>query len=65
VEAEITNTLAKERDDAVHRLNAAMRARRYQQLMQLSRGWKTAPPMSSFRRRRPDVDQQERARVLV
>jgi hypothetical protein len=34
VEAEITNTLAKERDDAIHRLNAAMRARRYQQLMQ-------------------------------
>jgi hypothetical protein len=63
VEAEITNTLAK--DDAIHRLNAAMRTRRYQQLMQLSRGWKTARPMSSLRRRRPDVDQQELARVLV
>ena len=46
VEAEITKTLAKERDDAVQRLNEAMRTPRYQQLMQLLRGWKTAPPLS-------------------
>jgi CHAD domain-containing protein len=43
VEAEITKTLAKERDDATQRLNAAMRTRRYQHLVQLLRAWKTAP----------------------
>jgi CHAD domain-containing protein len=46
VEAEITKTLAKERDDAMLRLNEAMRTPRYQHLMQLLRGWKTAPPLS-------------------
>ncbi len=46
VEAEITKTLAKERDDATQRLSAAMRTRRYQHLMQLLRGWKTAPPFT-------------------
>jgi inorganic triphosphatase YgiF len=40
VEAEITKTLAKERDDGLQRLNAAMRTRRYQHLVQLLRGWK-------------------------
>jgi CHAD domain-containing protein len=47
VEAEITKTLAKERDDAIQRLNAAMRTRRYQHLVQLLGGWKTAPPFSA------------------
>jgi CHAD domain-containing protein len=46
VEAEITKTLAKERDDATQRLSAAMRNRRYQHLVQLLRGWKTAPPFT-------------------
>jgi CHAD domain-containing protein len=46
VEAEITKTLAKERDDAIQRLNAAMRTRRYQHLVQLLRTWKTAPPFT-------------------
>src|SRR4030095_14684635 len=46
VEAEITKTLATERDDAIQRLNAAMRARRYQHLVQLLRTWKTAPPFT-------------------
>jgi CHAD domain-containing protein len=46
VEAEITKTLAKERDDATQRLNAAMRSRRYQNFVQLLRAWKTAPPFT-------------------
>ena len=46
VEAEITKTLATERDEATQRLNEAMRTRRYQHLMQLLRGWKTAPPLN-------------------
>ena len=46
VEAEITKTLATERDDAIQRLNKAMRTPRYQHLMQLLRGWKTAPPLT-------------------
>jgi inorganic triphosphatase YgiF len=41
VEAEITKTLATERDDATQRLNAAMRTRRHQHLVQLLRAWKT------------------------
>jgi CHAD domain-containing protein len=45
VEAEITKTLATERDDATQRLNRAMRTRRYQHLMQMLRSWKTAPPL--------------------
>jgi CHAD domain-containing protein len=44
VEAEITKTLAKERDDAAQRLNAAMHTRRYQHLVQLLGRWKTTPP---------------------
>ncbi len=46
VEAEITKSLATERDDALQRLNKAMRTRRYQHLMQLLRGWKAAPPLT-------------------
>jgi CHAD domain-containing protein len=46
VEAEITKTLAKERDEAMGRLNEAMRTPRYHHLVQLLRGWKTAPPLS-------------------
>jgi CHAD domain-containing protein len=46
VAAEITRTLATERDDATQRLNEAMRTPRYQHLMQLLRSWKTAPPLS-------------------
>jgi CHAD domain-containing protein len=46
VEAEITKTLAKERDDATQRLNAAMRTRRYQHLVQLLGKWTTAPPFT-------------------
>jgi CHAD domain-containing protein len=46
VEAEITKTLAKERDDGIQRLNEAMRTPRYRHLMHLLRGWKTAPPLS-------------------
>jgi CHAD domain-containing protein len=46
VEAEITKTLATERDDATQRLNEEMSSRRYQHLMTLLRGWKTAPPLT-------------------
>jgi CHAD domain-containing protein len=46
VEAEITKTLATERDNATQRLNDAMRTSRYQHLMQLLRSWKTAPPLT-------------------
>jgi CHAD domain-containing protein len=45
-EALITKTLATERDDAIQRLNAAMRTRRYQHLVHLLRGWKIAPPLT-------------------
>jgi CHAD domain-containing protein len=48
VEAEITTVLPKERDDATQRLNAAMRTRRYQHLVQLLGGWKTAPPFTDM-----------------
>jgi CHAD domain-containing protein len=46
VEAEITKTLATERDNATQQLNDAMRTPRYQHLMQLLRSWKTAPPLT-------------------
>ena len=39
-------TLATERDDATQRLNAAMRTRRYQHLVQPLRAWKAAPPFT-------------------
>ncbi len=47
VEAEITKTLATERDDATQRLNREMRSSRYQHLIELLRGWKAAPPLSN------------------
>jgi CHAD domain-containing protein len=46
-EAEITKTLATERDVAAQRLNEAMRTSRYLNLVKLLRGWKTAPPLSA------------------
>ena len=46
VEAEITKILATEKDNATQRLNQAMRTPRYEHLMQLLRGWKTAPPLT-------------------
>jgi CHAD domain-containing protein len=46
VEAEITKTLATEQDNATQRLNDAMRTTRYQQLIELLRGWKGAPPLT-------------------
>jgi CHAD domain-containing protein len=46
VEAEITKSLATERDDALQRLNKAMRTKRYQHLVHLLRGWKAAPPLT-------------------
>ena len=52
MEAQITKTLAKERDDAIHRLNAAMRTRRYQHLVQLLGGWKTARPFTDVAARK-------------
>ena len=46
VGAEITKTLDAEREDAVRRLDRAMRTRRYKHLMQLLRGWRAAPPLT-------------------
>jgi len=46
VEAQITKTLAAERQEAVDRLEEAMRTPRYQHLVRLLRGWKTAPPLT-------------------
>jgi CHAD domain-containing protein len=46
VESQITKTLAAERQQAVDRLEEAMRTPRYQHLMQLLRTWKTAPPIT-------------------
>jgi CHAD domain-containing protein len=43
VEAEITKTLATERDDATQQVNEAMRTSRYLHLVQLLRGWRAAP----------------------
>lgn len=60
VEAEITKTLAKERDDVIQRLNAAMRTRRYQHLVQLSGGWKATPPLTAAAGR----EGQDRGQVL-
>jgi len=47
VEAEITKTLAAERDDAMQRLSRGMRSRRYQHLLKLLRSWKSAPPLTN------------------
>jgi CHAD domain-containing protein len=46
VEAEVTKTLDAEREDALLRLNEAMRTRRYEHLVQLLRGWRAAPPLT-------------------
>ncbi|HEY6685832.1 MAG TPA: CYTH and CHAD domain-containing protein [Propionibacteriaceae bacterium] len=46
VEAELSKTLDAEREDAVRRLDRAMRTRRYKHLMQLLRGWRAAPPLT-------------------
>jgi len=46
VEAEIKENLAAEREEAVDRLNEGMRSARYDHLMQLLRGWRTAPPLT-------------------
>jgi CHAD domain-containing protein len=46
VEAEITETLASERQDAVDQLSKAMRTKRYQHLVQLLRGWRATPPFT-------------------
>src|SRR4029453_8819410 len=46
VEAEIKQHLAAEREEAVERLNEGMRTSRYDHLMQLLRGWRTAPPLT-------------------
>jgi CHAD domain-containing protein len=55
VEAEITKALSKERDDGIERLNAAMRTRRYRQLVRLLRGWKTAPPFTDVAARKGKI----------
>jgi CHAD domain-containing protein len=44
--AEITKTLAAERDEAAQRLQEGMGSERYQHLVLLLRGWRTAPPLS-------------------
>jgi CHAD domain-containing protein len=46
VEAELTRTLDAEREDAVRRLDRAMRTGRYRHLIQLLRGWRAAPPLT-------------------
>jgi CHAD domain-containing protein len=46
VEAEVNKTLAAEREDALLRLNEAMRTQRYDHLVQLLRGWRAAPPLT-------------------
>src|SRR5215217_119724 len=46
VETEVTKTLDAERQNALRRLNEAMRAQRYEHLVQLLRGWRAAPPFT-------------------
>jgi CHAD domain-containing protein len=46
IEAEITNKLAAERQEAMERLNEAMCTPRYMHLVQLLRAWHTAPPLT-------------------
>jgi CHAD domain-containing protein len=46
IEAEITNKLAAERQEALERLNEAMCSPRYMHLVQLLRAWRTAPPLT-------------------
>ena len=46
VEAAITKALAAEREEALDRLQEAMRTPRYQHLVQLLRAWRAAPPVT-------------------
>ena len=46
VEAEIMKTLDAGLEDAVRRLDRAMRTRRYRHLMRLLRGWRAGPPLT-------------------
>ena len=46
VGAEIMKTLDAELEDAVRRLDMAIRTQRYKHLMQLLRGWRAAPPLT-------------------
>jgi CHAD domain-containing protein len=46
VETEIKENLAAERAEAVERLNEGMRTSHYDHLVQLLRGWRTAPPLT-------------------
>jgi CHAD domain-containing protein len=46
VEAEIKEHLAAEREEAVKRLDEGMRTSHYDHLLQLLRGWRTAPPLT-------------------
>jgi CHAD domain-containing protein len=46
VEAEVTKTLDAEREDAVRKVDKAMRTPRYTHLVQLLRGWRAAPPLT-------------------
>jgi CHAD domain-containing protein len=46
VEAEITKTLAAQREDALHQLQQGMRTPRYEHLVQLLRGWRARPPFT-------------------
>ena len=57
VEAQITKTLTAERQEAVDRLEEAMRTPRYQHLVRLLRGWKTVPPLTDA------ADEKEKAAV--
>ena len=47
VEVQITKILAAERQEALDRLEEAIRTPRYQRLVRLLRGWKTAPPLTN------------------
>jgi CHAD domain-containing protein len=47
IEAEITKTLAAERQEALDRLNERIGGIRYGHLIQLLRGWRTAPPFTA------------------
>jgi CHAD domain-containing protein len=47
VAAEIKETLAAEREEAAEQLNEAMRTSHYDHLVQLLRGWRTAPPLTA------------------
>jgi CHAD domain-containing protein len=58
VEAEITKTLATERDEATQRLNEEMSSSRYQHFIKLLRGWKTAPPFTPAAARKDKTAQR-------